>query len=127
MVLINNTLIDQYGRAIPAAMVWIRDDEGALVDLDDGNPVITDSVGYWTADLDPGTYELVFTKGDDFISREQFVCGDETTETRRGIANALLGWDSSYRASDRSQLPGWFNEATGTRQSARNFATCTIS
>lgn len=75
MVLINNTLIDQYGRAVPAAMVWIRDDEGALVDLDGGNPVITDSIGAWSAELDSGTYELVMTKGDDFISRAQVVCG----------------------------------------------------
>lgn len=84
MAIINNVVTDQYGRPVAAAQVSIFDDQGALVDLADGNPIITDSVGAWQADLDGGTYELVITKGDDFISREQFVCGPTSiAEVRR--------------------------------------------
>jgi hypothetical protein len=69
-----DTVTDQYGQPIAAAQVAIRDEDGALVDLAEGNPLITDATGLWSAVMLPGTYTLVISKGDDFISRTLEVC-----------------------------------------------------
>jgi hypothetical protein len=73
--LVSNTVVDQHGQPVASALVTIRDASGALVTIPgESNPVVTDSVGYWEALLDPGTYSLVISKGDDYISRTESVC-----------------------------------------------------
>ncbi len=69
-----DTVVDQYGRPIAAALVTVRDEDGALVDLAEGNPLITDATGNWSAFMMPGTYTLVISKGDDSITRTLTVC-----------------------------------------------------
>jgi hypothetical protein len=73
--LVSNTVVDQYGRPVASALVTIRDATGALATIPGAsNPVVTDSVGYWEAELSPGVYSLVISKGDDFITRTESVC-----------------------------------------------------
>lgn len=112
---ISNTVIDQHGRPVAAAQVWIRDDEGALADTGGANPVITDAEGDWSAYLEPGTYSLVIMKGDDFISRGQTVCvTDEDVGAGRFIVFGYVYFDSSaavllqrasLRVFDTVQIP----------------------
>lgn len=71
-----DTVTDQYGQPVAAAQVAIRDEDGALVDLDGGNPIMTDSDGLWTALLLPGEYTLVITKGTAIATRTLTVCQD---------------------------------------------------
>lgn len=77
MPMLTDTVLDQHGRPVSAAQVTIRDSTGALVDLPGGNPRITDALGAWSADLGPGTYALVISKGASYITRSLTVCGDD--------------------------------------------------
>jgi hypothetical protein len=69
-----DNVVDQFGRPVASALVTIRDEDGALVSLGEANPMVTDSTGYWETTLDPGTYTLVISKGDDSITRTLVVC-----------------------------------------------------
>jgi hypothetical protein len=103
MTLISKVVLDQHGRAIAAAQVEIRDDDGALVELDGGNPIITDGAGAWSVELDGGTYSLVISKGADFISREEVVCGGDQLVVRRAITTPSFGFmiDNDLRPAAR--------------------------
>lgn len=73
------TVVDSKYAPVAAAKVWIYD--GAdLVDLDEGNPLITDRHGRWTADLDAGDYQLLIEKDGATLSVAITVC-DTGAET----------------------------------------------
>ena len=75
METISDTIIDQYGRPVAGATVTIRNAVGGLVSLTAGNPLVTDSTGRWTCELDGGSYSLVATKAGVSVSRSFTVCG----------------------------------------------------
>lgn len=83
---------DQHGRPVPAALVRILDSLAALVTYIGANPIATDSRGYWQADLEPGTYTLIISKGTASITRELIVCSPAASSDYGIIAG---GWTNS--------------------------------
>ncbi len=73
---LTNTVFDQRGFPVAGAQVSIRDNANALVDLNGGNPVITNSWGAWSAQLEAGEYTIEIRKGSALLTRPVTVCPD---------------------------------------------------
>ncbi len=74
MCIVTDTILDHLNRPVSGAMVTIRDDADALVELAAGNPVMSDSRGSWSADLEEGDYTLEIRKGSALVTRSLHVC-----------------------------------------------------
>ncbi len=129
--IVYDTVLDQNGQPIAAALVTIRDADGTLVDTGGANPLVTDATGLWTATLDNGTYYLVISKGDDFISRTLTVCATDETAIRGAFYPAQFTF---YQSQEYRQPEHVFNDNDqvavdrGTNsQTTHIFSTCTIA
>ncbi len=74
MCLITDTILDELNRPVAGAMVTIRNEAEELVELAAGNPVMSNSRGAWSAELEEGTYSVEIKKGSALISRSLLVC-----------------------------------------------------
>lgn len=99
MPLATDTVIDQYGRPVASAQVFIRNDIGQLVTPLDGsgNPKTTDANGRWSCRLNAGVYTLTITKGSATLTRELSVYDVSNPNLNMVAVNELV---TSYN-SDR--------------------------
>ncbi len=131
MTIISNTVTNQRGQPISGALVEIRDDQGALADTGGANPLVTDSRGFWQAELAPGaTFSLVISYGGSQLSRSQFVCGTNIIEVRGGIELAQIEFGGVLIDAQPITFNSSFSMETAeslAQPSATKLTTCTIS